>query len=594
MALKMNELVVGIVLLVLAATSAAGSWSGYVVEQGTNIPVDSATASAAYASGAIAGSVLTDAAGFFNITGLSASGDVYTLNFQKTGWTATSLSGLPPLSATKPDRTFNPALMNVTMTRALPATVTGTVSNATGLITGVTVTIEARQGATVVASTTTTTGTYAFSAIDGTYDVTASAANYNPQSYPNAVLAPNSTQTINFVLTSSVVLTGVSVTPATLTLAPGATQQFAATATYSDNSTAGVTASAAWTSSNATVASVSATGLVTALVDGTTTVQASYGGRNGQSIMTVSTVVVPTPTPGPSGGSGGGTYVSTPTPTPTPNATVTPTAAPTATPAPTANPVGTLDTQQYSVKVGVNSESYEFLVSRQLVIESDPDGGYRTAVVITIKSKGKTMTDFEFKELIPSAFGQPSAMTYLPQPSRLTSDGAVWKFSFLNAGDVLTLKYSKKGITPKSYSILWGAPTFYSTKQGVTAVTQVVTLPTPTQAPSETPSASPVSQLSGFFTAGNTQYVVAGAVVAAIAVIGAVYVIKFKPKGPVAQKEGLRGAAKLKHEEKLRKLADEAVPQSKQAAPQGHADRRELVETISRIEQELEGLKKQL
>jgi hypothetical protein len=248
------------------------------------------------------------------------------------------------------------------------------------------------------------------------------------------------------------------------------------------------------------------------------------------------------------------------------------------------------------VKVGVNGESYEFLVSRQLTIEPDPEGGYRTAVIITIKSKGKTMTDFEFKELIPSAFGQPSAMTYLPQPSRLTSDGAVWKFSFLNAGDVLTLKYSKKGLTPKSYSILWGAPTFYSTKQGVTAVTQVVTLPTPTQAPSETPSASPVSQLSGFFTAGNNQYVIVGAVVAAIAVIGAVYVIKFRPKMPAAPKDGLRGAARIKHEEKLRKLAQETVPQpqSKQAAGQGHADRRQLVDQISRIEQELEGLKKQL
>src|SRR6185369_14370451 len=58
----------------------------------------------------------------------------------------------------------------------------------------------------------------------------------------------------------------------------GASAQLTATATLASGSTQDVTSIATWQSSNVSVATVSATGLVTGLADGTVSVQATYGG----------------------------------------------------------------------------------------------------------------------------------------------------------------------------------------------------------------------------------------------------------------------------------------------------------------------------
>ena len=83
---------------------------------------------------------------------------------------------------------------------------------------------------------------------------------------------------------------GVTVTPAEATLAPGATRQLAA-------SVSPVTAedrSVTWTSSDDTVAIVDASGLVTAVADGTATITASSTrGTSGQAAITVSSPLVP-------------------------------------------------------------------------------------------------------------------------------------------------------------------------------------------------------------------------------------------------------------------------------------------------------------
>lgn len=73
----------------------------------------------------------------------------------------------------------------------------------------------------------------------------------------------------------------VSIQPLTQTLSLSlgpTTVQFTATATYKDGSTADVTAIATWTSSPSSVASISSTGLATALLVGTATVTATSGG----------------------------------------------------------------------------------------------------------------------------------------------------------------------------------------------------------------------------------------------------------------------------------------------------------------------------
>ena len=97
-----------------------------------------------------------------------------------------------------------------------------------------------------------------------------------------------------------VTLTSIAVTPPTATIAAGATQQFAATATYSDGTTGNVTTTATWTSSKPTVATISASGLTTALAAGSTTLTATYNGVNSTATLTVTptlTSIAVTPNP---------------------------------------------------------------------------------------------------------------------------------------------------------------------------------------------------------------------------------------------------------------------------------------------------------
>lgn len=84
-------------------------------------------------------------------------------------------------------------------------------------------------------------------------------------------------------------LTSVAVSPATASIAAGATQQFTATATYSDGSTANTTSTATWTAANAAMATVSATGLATGVAAGSTTVTASVSGVSGTATLAVTT-----------------------------------------------------------------------------------------------------------------------------------------------------------------------------------------------------------------------------------------------------------------------------------------------------------------
>ncbi len=82
-------------------------------------------------------------------------------------------------------------------------------------------------------------------------------------------------------------LTSVAVSPATPSIAIGATQQFVATATYSDSTTANVTTSATWTSSNPAIAKVTPSGLASALAAGSATIMATIDGVSGSASLSV-------------------------------------------------------------------------------------------------------------------------------------------------------------------------------------------------------------------------------------------------------------------------------------------------------------------
>ena len=88
-------------------------------------------------------------------------------------------------------------------------------------------------------------------------------------------------------------LTSITVTPATPSIATGATQQFTATGHYSDNSTQNLTTSVGWNTSDPTVAVISnangSQGLTTGLKAGTTTITALLDTVSGTTDLTVTT-----------------------------------------------------------------------------------------------------------------------------------------------------------------------------------------------------------------------------------------------------------------------------------------------------------------
>jgi uncharacterized protein YjdB len=114
--------------------------------------------------------------------------------------------------------------------------------------------------ATIGASTGLATGVAA-----GTTQITATQG---------AVVSPNDALTV----TAAPTLQSIAVTPASPSIAAGATQQFKATGTYSDSSTKDITTTVTWNSSNAAAATIGAsTGLATGVAAGTTQITAMLG-----------------------------------------------------------------------------------------------------------------------------------------------------------------------------------------------------------------------------------------------------------------------------------------------------------------------------
>jgi hypothetical protein len=109
----------------------------------------------------------------------------------------------------------------------------------------------------------------------------------------------------------TVTVTGVQVTVAggaSASLAPGETRQLVATATRSDGANVDVTSTASWQSSSTSIATVSPSGLVTAVAEGTADVSATYNGSRGSVRTDVKPTCTITLTPstiafGPFGGS---------------------------------------------------------------------------------------------------------------------------------------------------------------------------------------------------------------------------------------------------------------------------------------------------
>ena len=87
------------------------------------------------------------------------------------------------------------------------------------------------------------------------------------------------------------VLASIAISPSSVSIPMGTTQQFTATGTYSDGSTQDLTASVQWTSSDATVATISMAtstiGLATSVGTGTATISANSGSVSGTASLTI-------------------------------------------------------------------------------------------------------------------------------------------------------------------------------------------------------------------------------------------------------------------------------------------------------------------
>src|SRR5262245_35453131 len=93
-------------------------------------------------------------------------------------------------------------------------------------------------------------------------------------------------------------VTGVVVTGNGALTSKNQTSQLTATANLSDSTSQNVSSTATWSSSNPAVASVSSTGLVTAVSFGTATITASYQGAQGSlsALISLKATVMVTPT----------------------------------------------------------------------------------------------------------------------------------------------------------------------------------------------------------------------------------------------------------------------------------------------------------
>ena len=116
----------------------------------------------------------------------------------------------------------------------------------------------------------------------------------------------NGIQGSTTVTVTAATLSSITITPPTASLAQGTSVQLNATGTFSDGTTQDLTQQANWTAANSAVAQVSDTqataGLVTGLLQGSTTINASYGGVRGSASVTVtpatlSSITITPPTP---------------------------------------------------------------------------------------------------------------------------------------------------------------------------------------------------------------------------------------------------------------------------------------------------------
>ncbi len=187
-----------------------------------------------------------------------------------------TISGSATLTVTAPVLTslsVTPTPASIAAGNSQQFTATGTYSN--GSTQNLTSTAQWKSSATSVA--TVNGSGLAIGAAQGTATITATSA----------AISGSATLKVK-----PAVLTSISVTPATASIAAGNSQQFTATGIYSNGTTQNLTSTALWTSSATAVANVSAAGLATSLAQGSATITAASGTISGSAALAVTPAVL--------------------------------------------------------------------------------------------------------------------------------------------------------------------------------------------------------------------------------------------------------------------------------------------------------------
>ncbi|MCC6430931.1 MAG: Ig-like domain-containing protein [Gemmatimonadaceae bacterium] len=186
-----------------------------------------------------------------------------------------SSSTTTPAPKTLSSITVSPATATLTIGGTQALAVTGTYSDATtaAITTGLTYTTSASTVATVTSAGVVT----AVSA--GSATITASVSGKSATA-AITVSAPAPT------------LSSIAVTPGSVNLAPAATQQLTVTGTYSDATTAALASGVTFGSATAAVATVSASGLITAVGVGTSIITATHTASTRTATATVTVAAI--------------------------------------------------------------------------------------------------------------------------------------------------------------------------------------------------------------------------------------------------------------------------------------------------------------
>ena len=238
----------------------------------------------------------------FTATGTYSNGTTQNLTSSAT-WSSSKTSVATVKSTTGLATTVAPGTATIT---AKSGTISGsaTLTVTAAVLASISVTPTSASIAAGYTQQYTATGTYS----NGTAQNLTSTASWNSSStsiatvsagLANAVSQGTATITAtsgavsgsSTLTVTPAVLTSISVTPGSLSLAAGHTQQFTATGNYSNGTTQNLTSTASWNSSALAVASVSG-GLATAIAQGSTAITASSGTVSGSATLTVTAAVL--------------------------------------------------------------------------------------------------------------------------------------------------------------------------------------------------------------------------------------------------------------------------------------------------------------